>query len=100
HLELAAPADRDPVDARDRRLPDLAQAVVRVLERAEPLPVLDGSADELGAPRLEIGADAERAPGAGEDDNPDLVVPRRVLARACQLAERLEIERVQHLGPV
>ena len=40
HLQLVAAADRDPVDARDRRLADLAQPVVRVLERAEPLPVL------------------------------------------------------------
>jgi hypothetical protein len=40
HLQLVPAADRDPVDPRDRRLADLAQPVVRVLERAEPLPVL------------------------------------------------------------
>jgi hypothetical protein len=40
HLQLVAAADRDPVHARDRRLADLAQPVVHVLEGAEPLPVL------------------------------------------------------------
>jgi len=39
HLQLVAPADRDALNACDRRLPDLTQTVVHVLERAEPLPV-------------------------------------------------------------
>ena len=64
HLELVAAADADAVDARERRLADLAQAVVRVLEGAEPLPVLAGLAEVVLAPRLEVGADAERAAGA------------------------------------
>src|SRR3954447_9984245 len=40
HLQLVPASDRDPVDARDRRLSDLPEPVVRVLEGAEPLPVL------------------------------------------------------------
>ena len=38
-------------DAHDRRLPDLAQPVVHVLERAEPLPVLARVAEQVLAPR-------------------------------------------------
>src|SRR4029077_17586550 len=79
---------------------DLAQPVVHVFERPEPLPVLAGLADELLAPCLQVGADAERTAGAGDDDNTDLVVPARVLAGAGKLAQHAEIERVQHLGPV
>ncbi len=40
HLQLVASSDRDAVDTRDRRLADLSQSVVRVLEGPEPLPVL------------------------------------------------------------
>src|SRR4029077_11751377 len=40
HLQLVAAADRDAVDARNRRLTDLAQLVLRILESPEPLPVL------------------------------------------------------------
>ena len=52
HLQLVAAADADAVDARQRRLADLAQPVVRLLERAEPLPVLGRVADEALAPSL------------------------------------------------
>src|SRR5262249_52459058 len=45
HLQLVAAADADPVDPRDRRLADLPETVVRILERAEPLPVLGRLAD-------------------------------------------------------
>ena len=68
HLQLVAAADRDPVDARDRRLADLAQSVVHVLERAEPLPVLARVPEVVLVPRAEVGADAERPAGAGDDD--------------------------------
>src|SRR5215217_1889257 len=61
HLQLVAAADRDSVDARDRRLPDLAQPVVRVLEGAEPFPVLGRLVEVVLRPRAEIGADAEGA---------------------------------------
>src|SRR6185437_9819824 len=64
HLELVAAADRDPLNPRESRLADLAQAVMHVLEGAEPLPVLARLPDELGAPRLQVGADAEGAAGA------------------------------------
>ncbi len=100
HLQLVAAADRDPVDARDRRLADLAQPVVHVLERAEPLPVLARVSEQVLVPRAQVGADAERAPGPGDDDRADVVVPRGVLARARDLAEHLEVERVQDVGPV
>src|SRR4051812_31808121 len=76
HLQLVSAADADTVDPRQRRLADLAKAVVRVLERAEPLPVLVRLADVALAPLLQVGADAERAPGAGQDDDADGVVPR------------------------
>ena len=49
---------------------------------------------------FEVGADAERPTRAGEHDDADLVVPRRVLARARELAQHLEVERVQTLRPV
>jgi hypothetical protein len=77
HLELVAPADRDPVDPRDRRLADLAQPVVSVLERPEPLPVLGRLVEIVLGPRAEIGPDAERRPAPVADDA-DLVVPRSV----------------------
>ena len=62
HLQLVAAADRDALDARDRRLADLAQPVVHVLERAEPLPVVRAVVEQLGSPALEVGADAEARP--------------------------------------
>ena len=61
HLQLVAAADGDPVDPRDRRLADLAQPVVHVLERAEPLPVLARVAEQVLVPRAQVGADAEGA---------------------------------------
>ena len=100
HLELVAAADGDPVDARERRLADLAQPVVHVLEGAEPLPVLLRVAEQVGAPRLQVGADAEGAAGAGDDHDADLVVPGGVLAGPRDLAQHLEVEGVEDLGPV
>ena len=64
HLELVAAADADAVDARERRLADPAQPVVSVLEGAEPLPVALRVPEILRRPLLEVGADAEGAPGA------------------------------------
>ena len=100
HLQLVAAADRDPVHARDRRLADLAQPVVHVLERAEPLPVLARVAEQVLAPGAQVGADAERAAGSGDDDRADVVVPRRVLARARDLAQHPEVEGVQDVRAV
>ncbi len=100
HLELVAAADTDPVDPREGWLADLPEPVVRVLEGAEPLPVLARLPEVVLRPRLQVGADAERAPGAGQDDHSDLVVPGGVLARTRQLPQQLEIERVQHLRTV
>ena len=100
HLQLVAAAHGDPVDARERRLADLAQPVVHVLERAEPLPVLARIAEVVRSPRLEVRADAEGAARPGHDDDADVVVPRRVLTRAGELAEHLEIEGVEDVRPV
>ena len=60
-------------DRRDRRLPELEPALERVdrrdlPERARPLP-------HRAAPVLQVGADAERAAGAGDDARPTR--PRR-----------------------
>ncbi len=71
-----------------------------VLERPEPLPVLGRLAQVVVGPRLEVGADAEGAPGSRQDDDADLVVPGSVLAGARELAQHLEVEGVQDLGPV
>ena len=65
HLELVAAADRDPVDPSDGRLADLAQPVVGVLERAEPLPVLGRLVEVVLGPGAEIGADAEGSAARG-----------------------------------
>src|SRR5687768_2938382 len=100
HLKLVAAAHAHPVDASERRLADLAQPVVRVLERSEPLPVLVGLAEVVVGPGLEVGADAERPSLAGQHHDADLVVPRCVLARARELAQHLEVEGVQALRPV
>ncbi len=100
HLQLVAAADRDPVDAGERRLADLTQPVVRVLEGPEPLPVLGRLVEVVLGPRAEVGADAECPAGPREDDDAELVVPGSVLARARELPEHLEVERVQDLGPV
>ena len=56
--------------------------------------------DERVLPGAEVGADAERTAVAGDDDDPDLVVPRGVLARARDLAQHPEVERVEHVRPV
>src|SRR4029453_14137092 len=100
HLEFVAAADGDPVDARDGRLADLPQSVVRVLEGTEPLPVLGRLVEVVLGPRAEVGAHAERAPRACEHDDANLVVPRRVLAGPRARAEHLEIEGVQDLRAV
>ena len=59
-----------------------------------------GLAEVVAAPGLQVGADAERAPGAGDDDHADGVVPGRVLGRARELPQHPEVEGVEHLGPV
>jgi hypothetical protein len=100
HLQLVAAADRDPVDPRDRRLPELAHPVVHVLERPEPLPVLLRPPDERVLPRAQVGADAEGAALARDDHDADVVVPRRVLAGARDLAQHPEVECVQDVRAV
>ena len=100
HLKLVPAADRYPVDPRDGRLADLADAVVSVLERSEPLPVLVRPAEVVLVPGAKIRADAERAPGPRHDHDPDLVVPGRVLAGTRELPQHPEVEGVQDLRPV
>ena len=75
HLQLVPAADRHAVDAGDGRLADLSQPVVHVLEGAEPLPVAGRVAQVVVAPGAQVGADAECAPRARDDDGADLVVP-------------------------
>ena len=81
-------------------LPISSSASCMPLERAEPLPVLLRVAEQTLAPRAKVGADAERAALARDDEHADLVVPRDVLARARELAQHPEVERVQYLRPV
>ena len=100
HLQLVAAADADPVDPRDGQLADLPQPVVCVLEGPEPLPVLVRLTDVPLAPLLQVGADAEGAAGSGEDHDANVVVPGCVLGSPCELAQRLEVERVQDLRAV
>src|SRR5262249_36442933 len=57
-------------------------------------------AEQVVAPRAQVGADAERTPGTGDDEHTDLVVPRDVLARTRDLAQHAEVERVQDVRPV
>src|SRR4029079_4640544 len=45
-------------------------------------------------------AHAGRAPGSGDHDHADRVVPRSVFARARELAQHPEVEGVQDLRPV
>src|SRR5205085_9292252 len=93
HLQLVATPDTDAVDPSDRRLADLAQSVVHVLEGAEPLPVLARIAEVAVSPLAEIGPYAERPPGPSDDDHEDLVVPRGILRGPRDLAQRPEVER-------
>src|SRR2546423_11402567 len=73
---------------------------MHVLERAEPLPVHAGVVDPVSTPAPQVGADAERASFTGHDDDPDVVVPARVFAGACELAQHPEVESVQPRRPV
>ena len=100
HLQLVAAADADAVDPRQRGLSDLPEPIVRVLEGAEPLPVLVRLSEVVVAPGLEVGSHAEGPAGSGEDDDPDRVVPGSVLTRVGELAQHPEVEGVQHLRSV
>ena len=82
------------------RLAELTKPVVHVLERPEPLPVLARLVEERLVPARQVGADAERATRAGDDDGADLVVPGGVLGGPRDLAEHPEVERVENLGTV
>src|SRR4029077_8094584 len=72
HLQLVAAADGDALNTCDRGLADLAQTIVHVLERADPLPVQARIVEELGAPGLQVGADTKRASLARDDDDADV----------------------------
>ena len=100
HLQLVAAADCDPVDPCDRGLADLAQPVVHVLERAEPLPVLARVAEKRLVPRAKVGSDAERTAGSGDDDGVDLVVPGCVLTGTRDLAQHPEVEGIEDVRPI
>ena len=70
---------------------------------AGPVGWIDGDGDGEWAIALrcaQIGPDAERPAGAGDDDDADLVVPGRVLERPRELTQHPEVERVQDVGAV
>src|SRR3990170_590769 len=99
-LELVPAADRDPVDSRDRRLADLAEPVVGVLEGPEPLPVLARLAEQILVPGAKVRADAEGTARPRDDDGANLVVPRRVLTGSRDLPQHLEVECIEDISPV
>src|SRR6185312_371869 len=53
-----------------------------------------------GGPGLQVRSDTEGAARTCDDDCADVVVPRRVLARARKLAQHPEVEGVERLRPV
>src|SRR5216683_3231344 len=99
-VELVAAAHNQAVETCDRGLTDIAQTVLRLDERPHPLPVVARFAHERRL-LIQIGSGAKRAiPAAGENNNRDGIIPRRVLERAAHLSQRREVERVEHLGSI
>src|SRR5262245_20078547 len=96
--ELAAAAEREPVDRRERDLRrDLEQLPYLVAERAPVLGLLDREAAHV----LDVRAGRERLVArTGEDDHAHGVVPSQIGQALAQLAERVDVERVHGLGPV
>ena len=98
-----ADADGRAVDGRDDRLfrfedaqGDAAAAVAAVLQaRVVPFRVVEGA----GAGG-QVGAGAERAPGAGDDDRAHVVVGVGLAEGRDQLVAHQARERVQLVGPV
>ena len=100
-VELVSAADDDAIEARDRRLADVAQPVVRLDERAHPLPIIARVLQKMLALLPQIRPGAEGAlPRPGQHDNRDAVIERGILKGAAQFRERLEIERVEHIRAV
>ena len=100
HLQLVAAAHGDPVDPGDRRLAELAQPVVHVLEGAEPLPVLLRLADERLVPGAQVGADAERAALPVTTTTRISSSHEASSAGARDLAQHPEVERVEDVRAV
>ncbi len=100
HVELIATADHGPVEARDRRLADVAQPLVAVNEPTHPFPIVARALEELLL-LLQVGACAKGpVAGARQDKNTDLIVPTDVLEGQRQLFQHGVVNRVHHFGSV
>ncbi len=95
HLQFIPAAHRHAVDPRDGGFPDVAQPLERFDEDPHPLVKIAGAGEEIVLPFPDVGAGAERLrPGAGHDDDRDVVVPGGVLKGPPQLAEGFKVQRV------
>src|SRR5439155_22568146 len=93
--EVAAAAEREPVDRGDGRLPHRLQEPRARVPEAAPLPRLE---DGQVAHVLDVRASDERAlAGAGQHDDPRLLVARQLAQPVVQRAQRLAVERVHRL---
>ncbi len=100
-LNSLPPPTTMPFKPRDGRLPDIAEPVVRLDERAHPFPVIPWILKEVLALLAQVRARAEGAlPRPGEDEHRHTVIERCVLKGAAHLGEGLIVERIEHVGPV
>ena len=112
HCEPKSCPDRDAIDAANNRL--VAALADRQQEMSNPAQIIKLRvlwAERRGALlHCEIEASAERVPGAGDGDNPDIVVPGRVvdcvddgpgkLIRQCVFEMRPVQRHRAHMTPV
>ena len=99
-VELVAAADGHPVEPRHDRLGAGPDGVDGGDEVAHPGPVVVGALEEGGL-LGEVGAGAEGAlAGAGQDDDPDPVVRRRLAHVVREGIERRAVEGVVDVRPV
>src|SRR5581483_1122649 len=96
--ELAAPAQREAVHGRERRLRHrLEQAAAFVTERAPRVSLEDGHLCHL----LDVRPGGERLLArAGENDDPRRSVGRELAQPVAERLERLVVQRVERVGPV
>src|SRR5439155_8548260 len=96
--ELAAAAEREPVDRRDRRLRHRLEQPRRLVpERAPRLRVVDVEPVHV----LDVGTGDERLVArAGEHDDPNLGVAGELAQPVAKLGQNLHFEGVERLRPV